>query len=201
MQKINEIQNHLGQTDIYLLDQIMKGRYKENEKILDAGCGNGRNMHWFRQNNFDVYAIDNNEEVITQLRNAHPSIPQENFQVSSVDKTSFPDNFFDHIVCIAVLHFAKNKVDFKNMMGELVRITKLGGSLFFRIASDIGIQDKIKPIGEGVYRIPDGTDRFLLNKTLLAECMQENNLAFLEPFKTVNVDDLRCMSTLVLRKN
>ncbi len=191
----------LGQTDIYLLDQIMKGRYKENEKILDAGCGSGRNMHWFRQNNFDIYAIDTNEEIINQQRAANPAVPKENFQVSSVDETPFPDNYFDHLVCIAVLHFATNKTHFKKMMGELVRIVKPGGSLLFRIAADVGFEDKIQSLGDGVYRIPDGTDRFLLNKALLAECMQENKLTFLEPFKTVNVDDLRCMSTLVLQKN
>ncbi len=201
MKKENSISKLLSQTDIYLIDQIMKGRYQENEKILDAGCGSGRNMHWFRQNNFEVYAIDTNNEIISQLRSANAAIPKENFLVSSVDKTPFRNNYFDHIVCIAVLHFATNKTHFKKMFGELVRIVKPGGSLLFRIAADIGFEDKIHLIGDGVYKLPDGTDRFLLTKELLAECMQENNLSFLEPFKTVNVDDLRCMSTLVLRKN
>lgn len=196
-----QIQTLLGQTDIYLLDQIMKGRYSAADKILDAGCGTGRNMHWFLQNNFEVYAIDTNEEMINQLRLANPVLPKEHLQVSSVDEILFPDNYFDHLICIAVLHFATNKAHFKKMLGELVRVVKQGGSLLLRIAADIGFEDKISLVGDGVYNIPDGTKRFLLNKALLAECMKENNLSFLEPFKTVNVDDLRCMSTLVLQKN
>ena len=87
------------------------------------------------------------------------------------------------------------------MLTEMVRVLKTNSSLFIRMTSDIGIENKVKPIGDGVYIIPDGSKRFLLTKTLLKECMQENNLSFLEPLKTVNVDDLRCMSTLVLQKN
>lgn len=52
------IHDLIGDTDIYLLDQIMKGRYNANDKILDAGCGNGRNLHWFLLYNISVYGID-----------------------------------------------------------------------------------------------------------------------------------------------
>ncbi len=197
----NSIKNLLGQTDIYLLDQIMKGRYKEHDKIIDIGCGPGRNMHWFLQNHLETYAIDTNEELIHQLKATHPNLSADRFQVASVEKIPFPDNYFDHIICIAVLHFANDTQQFKEMFKEVVRVVKPGGSLFFRIAANVGFEDKIVGIGDGVYMIPDGSKRFLLTKTLLAECMQENKLTFLEPFKTVNVDDLRCMSTLVLQKN
>lgn len=179
----------------------MKGRYQQHDKIIDIGCGPGRNMHWFLQNDFDTYAIDTNEELINQLIAAHPDLPPERFQVSSVEKIPFQDKYFDHVICIAVLHFAKSTRQFKEMMKEVVRVVKPGGSLLFRIAADIGFEKKISLVGDGVYNIPDGTQRFLLNKSLLAECMQENNLSFLEPFKSVNVNDLRCMSTLVLQKN
>ncbi len=195
------IKNLLGQTDIYLLDQIMKGRYAEHDKIIDIGCGPGRNMHWFLQNEFDTYAIDTNEELINQLKISYPHLPADRFQVASVEKIPFADNYFDHVICIAVLHFATSTKHFKEMLAEVVRIVKPGGSMLFRIAANIGFEDKIELVSEGVYTIPDGSQRFLLHKKLLADCMQENNLSFLEPFKTVNVNDLRCMSTLVLQKN
>lgn len=191
----------LGQTDIYLLDQIMKGRYNENEKILDAGCGEGRNMYWFLQNDFAIYGTDINETAIAQLKSANPDLPAERLQIAAVEKSPFTDNYFDHIISSAVLHFANSTQHFKAMFTEMVRVLKINGSLFIRMTSDIGIENKVKPISDGVYIIPDDSKRFLLTKTLLAECMQENNLSFLEPFKTVNVDDLRCMSTLVLQKN
>lgn len=195
------LKNLLGQTDIYLLDQIMKERYNATDKILDAGCGEGRNMHWFLQNDFEIYGTDINEIAIAQLRSANPDLPAERLQVAAVEKLRFSDNYFDHIISSAVLHFANSTQHFKAMLAEMVRTLKTNGTLFIRMTSDIGIENKVKPINYGVFSIPDGSKRFLLTKNLLADCMQKNNLSFLEPLKTVNVDDLRCMSTLVLQKN
>ena len=191
----------LGKTDIYLLDQIMKGRYQATDRILDAGCGEGRNMHWFLQKDMEITGIDQNEEVINSLKINNASLPESRLQVSLLDKMPFADNYFDHIICSAVLHFAPSTNHFRAMLKEIVRITRIHGSIFIRMAANICIEDKVIPLGDGVYAIPDGSNRFLLTKTLLAACMKEFNLSFLEPLKTVNVDDIRCMSTLVLQKN
>lgn len=178
----------------------MKCRYQSPDKILDAGCGGGRNMHWFLQNNFELSGIDSNEELIAQLISANPDLSKERFQVSTVEKMPFPDNHFDHIISSAVLHFANNTKHFKAMLTEMVRVLKQGGTLFIRMTSDIGIENKVQLIADGVYNIPDGSRRFLLTKSLLADCMRQNNLSYIESLKTVNVDDVRCMSTLLLRK-
>jgi len=201
MNTIHNVKELLGNTDIYIIDQLLKGRYKEQDKILDAGCGPGRNIHWFLQHNFETYAIDINEELIKNLIASNPGLPIDRFQVASLENIPFHNNFFDHIICVAVLHFASNTNQFKGMFAEVVRVVKQGGSILFRIAASTDFEDKIKFVSDGVFDIPDGSRRFLLNKDLLIECMQENKLSFLEPFKTVNVDDLRCMSTLVLQKN
>ncbi|MGB4845945.1 MAG: class I SAM-dependent methyltransferase [Ferruginibacter sp.] len=197
----NSLQELLGQTDIYLADQIMKGRYTTDDKILDAGCGTGRNLHWFLQNNYNISGIDTNPEAISQLHTQYPNLPAKKFTVSPIEATGFPDNHFDHIICSAVLHFANSIEHFNRMMAEMVRIVNPGGSLFIRMTSDIGIENKITHFADGVYLIPDGSKRFLLTKILLADCLQQNNLSFIEPLKTVNVDDQRCMSTLILHKN
>ena len=71
---INEL---IGNTDIYLLDQIMKGRYGTGEKILDAGCGNGRNLIWFLKNDFEMYAVDKDTMSIYYLESAYPHFNKE----------------------------------------------------------------------------------------------------------------------------
>lgn len=190
-----------GNTDIYLLDQIMKGRYQATDKILDAGCGDGRNMHWFLQHKMEITGIDQSEDAIQLLKANNSSLPQSRFNVSLIENTPFPENNFDHIICSAVLHFASSTNHFKAMLKEIVRITRKRGSIFIRMAANICMEDKVIPLGDGVYTIPDGSNRFLLTRTLLAECMKEFNLSFIEPLKTVNVDDIRCMSTMVLQKN
>lgn len=179
----------------------MKGRYNENDKILDSGCGTGRNMHWFLQNGIKIFGIDNNEESITKLLSDNPFLPKDRFQVSSVEKIPFPDNQFNHVFSCAVLHFAISTNHFKEMFAEMVRVVKHKGTLFIRMTSNIGIENNVRLIDDGVYIIPDGSTRFLLSKSLLSNCMKKHNLSFIEPLKTVNVDDVRCMSTLVLRKN
>ena len=189
----------LGTTDIYLLDQIMKSRYKPSDVILDAGCGNGRNIHWFYKNVFSMYGFDKDEERIKNLKLKYTDIA-DNFSVSSIDSTPFKNEMFDNIICIAVLHFAENTIHFKTMFGELVRILKPKGSLFIRVASNIGLENNMTKISEGVYLLPDKTKRFLLTKPLLKSVMEEFNLSFLEPLKTVNVNDKRFMTTLILQK-
>ena len=195
------IQSLVGNTDIYLLDQIMKGRYAPQDTILDAGCGTGRNLQWFLQNDITVYGIDSNETVVQELQQKMPFLPAERFQVAGLAHIPFAENFFDHIICNAVLHFAESESQFINMIEGLVRVLKPGGSLFIRMASTIGMEDKVVLIKEGVYHIPDGTMRFLLTKSLLTIFMQQFQLSFLEPLKIVNVNDTRCMATLVLQKN
>lgn len=188
-----------GRTDIYLIDQIMKDRYQPGDLILDAGCGNGRNLHWFMQNGFQINAIDVNREVIDELKHLFPGYAA-NFTVASVENTAFLNDSFDHIICSAVLHFARNLVHFQSMLAELVRLLKPGGTLFIRMASDIGIEQKVVLIADGVYTIPDGSTRFLLTRTLLTDCLARYPLILAEPVKTTNVEDSRCMTTLVLQK-
>jgi len=198
--KSNSLKELVGDTDIYLLDQIMKDRYRKKDKTLDAGCGAGRNLHWFLKENMDVYGVDLNPGAINELKAAYPSLPADRFQLCPVENLPFENNFFDHVISSAVLHFANSISQFQGMLAEMVRVLKPGGSLFIRMTSDIGIEDKVKPFGDGVYVIPDGSKRFLLTRTLLADIPNKYPLSFIEPFKTVNVDDRRCMSTLVLQK-
>lgn len=197
---MNSVQQLLAQTDIYLIDQFQKGRYKPTDTILDAGCGTGRNMHWFLQNNIHITGIDPQAAAIHTLRSNYPGLAAGRSFVTTIEDNDFADDHFDHIICSAVLHFANNTAQFKYMLAALVRIVKPGGSLFIRMASDIGIENRITTAGEGVYLLPDGSKRFLLTRSLLQDCMLQYKLAFIEPLKTTNVDDLRCMSTLVLRK-
>ena len=190
----------LGETDIYLIDQIMKGRYKAGDVLLDAGCGKGRNLHWFLRNGFEIYAIDANPLVIEDLVQTYPTLPSGRFRVGVVEHILFDDNFFDGIISSAVLHFAKDKAHFFEMLDEMYRVLKPGGTLFIRMASDIGIEDRVKPLATDIFLLPDGSTRFLLTRHLLEQIFSSYAFSFLEDFKTVNVNDIRCMSTLMLQK-
>ncbi|NOY48087.1 MAG: class I SAM-dependent methyltransferase [Chlorobi bacterium] len=196
---LEKLKDEIGNMDIYLLDQILKGRYLREQIILDAGCGNGRNLKWFYNNSYTIFGIDGDVDKIEEVKKQY-IIQCENFTVNSVENLPFENESFHHILCNAVLHFAENEAHFYNMFSELVRVLKPNGSLFIRTASDIGIEDKVLHLTSGVYTLPDKTERFLLTKSLLDKITKKYYLSFLEPLKTVNVNDKRSMTTLVLQK-
>jgi len=202
--KQSQLQIELGRIDIYLLDLILKGTYAQNARILDAGSGGGRNSNWLINNGYDVVSIDQDEEKIDALRRYWVSRklnnPGNHFFVGQLDALPFTDNFFDHIICSAVLHFAKNHAHFQAMISELVRVLNPGGTLFIRMTSDVGIESRINMTTIGVVRIPDGSDRYLITRKSLTDLMAKYNLALAAPFKNVNVEDVRVMSVIVLRK-
>ena len=198
---MNSIWQFCGNTDIYLLDQIMKQRYRETDKVLDAGCGKGRNLHWFLMNKIAVYGLDMEREAIEQLRVQYPSLPAERFATGDIQELPYRDDFFDHIISSAVLHFANSQQQFNAMLAEMVRVLKPDGTMFIRMTSDIGIEQSVIHLADGVYSIPDGSQRFLLTRALLKKLLTDHPLSLIEPVKTVNVQDLRCMTTVVLQKN
>ncbi|MET7029280.1 class I SAM-dependent methyltransferase [Sediminicola luteus] len=196
----SDLKNILGNLDIYLLDQIVKGRYSKEDKILDAGCGSGRNMYWFYDNQFNIWAMDNDLANIKLVKEIYPG-SSDQFIVSELDEMPYTNGEFNHIICNAVLHFARNEKHFIGMMAEILRVLKVHGSIFIRMASNIGIEELVVSEGNGIFSIPDGTQRFLLTREQLNNFMAKFNLTFLEPVKTTNVHDVRCMTTLVLQKN
>lgn len=201
---IKELNHLLGNIDIYLLDQILKGRFPKTYKILDAGCGEGRNLIYFLRNNYRVYGIDNNEDAIRMLKylagSINRSYPLKRFAVGDVVNMPWKNHKFHAIISSAVLHFAENEGHFQQMVAEMHRLLKPGGLLFARMATDVGILEQSKPLGDGKFLLPDGSVRFLLTHKLLDEMMVNFGFEFLEPYKSVVVDGKRSMSTLVLKK-
>lgn len=201
---IKDLNHLLGNIDIYLLDQILKARFERHFKILDAGCGEGRNLVYFIRNQYRVYGIDKNVDSIQMLKHLIKSInkeyPLDRFVLGNMEEMPYKQHEFDAIISSAVLHFAENKNEFFNMFRELDRVLKPKGILFVRMTADTGMKDKNKPMGDGKFFLPDGSVRFLLTKVILKEIIDQYGFEFIEPFKSVIVDEKRSMSTLVLRK-
>ncbi len=194
-----------GEIDIYLFDQILKNRFQNEMSVLDAGCGAGRNLVYFLRNNFEVFGVDQNQNAIEQVRflanTLAPNLPAENFQVAAVEKMPFPAERFDAVISSAVLHFARDENHFGEMLREMWHVLKPEGLFFARLASSIGIENLIKPAdANGRYLLPDGSERFLADENLLVSAANQLGCFLIEPLKTTNVQNLRCMTTWVLRK-
>jgi SAM-dependent methyltransferase len=199
-----DLPEFFGQIDIYLFDQLLKGRFTPGMRILDAGSGSGRNLPYFLRHGFDVCAVDATPGAVEQVRQLAaelaPRLPATNFRVDALESLSFPDADFDAVIASAVLHFARDEPHFRAMVAELWRVLRPGGLFFARLASSIGIEARVRPLGGGRFHLPDGSDRFLVDAALLDGLATQLAASPLEPLKTVNVENLRCMTTWCLRK-
>jgi len=197
------IKSQLQRTDIYIIDQLLKGRFDHVNSVLDVGCGSGRNLVYFLQNNYKVYGLDPNaarlydaQQLAVELS---PSTPISNFKIGKAEQIPFEQNF-DLVICNAVLHFAENKTQFEAILFSIWNKLTDNGILFIRLASDIGIEKLVKPIDNGIYLLPDGSKRYLVSEQMLLEYTNKLKAQLLEPLKTTNVQNLRCMTTWILKK-
>ena len=201
----NSLKNIFGNIDIYLFDQLLKGTFDHCEKILDAGCGYGKNLPYFLQNGFQTYGIDSDmqaiESVIEMAQYLNSNLNRENFKVAQVEQLPFKDAMFDVVISSAVLHFAKNKHHFEEMLLSMWRVLKPDGFLFVRLASNIGIENKIIEIDSGRYLLPDGSERYLVSEQEIINYTNKLHGVLWEPIKTTNVKNLRCMTTWCLQKS
>lgn len=202
VQNLNKL---LGNIDIYLLDQILKGRFTKDMKILDAGCGEGRNTIYFLHEGYQIFGVDYNPIAIQMARIYAQTIQKDydiyRFQTSMVDNMPFYKGAFDAIISSAVLHFAQDTVHFYKMMDEMIKVLKPGGVFFLRMCTGFGgILESGKPLANGQWSLPDGSTRFILTEELLEEIMAKHSLVHLEDPKTVLVHGKRTMGTFVFKK-
>ena len=195
----NQLMEEFGNIDIYLFDQLLKGRFSHCKKVLDVGCGYGRNLVYFLKNDFEVFGVDQNAEAIDEVKRLstelNPHNQTENFQVALVEDLPFDDQSFDLVICSAVLHFANDQQHFEKMVKSMRRVLKPGGYLFSRLASNIGIEDLVTDVGNGRYQLPDGSERFLVDQQMLLDYTTILGTELFELIKTTNVQNLRCMTT------
>ena len=224
MEPLFKLQEWFGGIDIYIFDQLLKGRFVPGMRVLDAGCGSGRNLVYFLRSGYEVFGVDESAAQITQVRRMAaalaPHLPAENFRVGSVERLSadYGDyktansnqqsldsrsgnaGGFDVVLSSAVLHFARDEEQWQAMVNEMWRVLKPSGIFFARLASTIGVEDQIKLIEGRRYRLPDGSDRFLVDEAMLHRVTRALGGEFIEPIKTTVVENMRAMTTWVLRK-
>jgi SAM-dependent methyltransferase len=196
------VQEQFGQIDIYVFDQILRGNIAPGMRVIDAGCGYGRNLVHLLREGCEIFAIDADSEGIAHVQalaaQLAPNLPASNFRVNPIEKMDFADGFADVVICNSVLHFARDDAHFLAMISELWRVLRPGGLLFIRLGSRIGMD--FERVRGNIFRINDGSEWFLVDEAVLMKMTDQMNAVMVDPLKTTIVQDYRCMTTWVLRK-
>ena len=197
------LQEQFGQIDIYLFDQLLKGRIAPGMRILDAGCGSGRNLVYLLREGYEIFAADADAGQVERVRRMAqmlaPSLPASNFRVEPVEQMSFDDGCADVVLSSAVLHFARDDAHFDAMLRGCWRVLKPGGLFFCRLASSIGMEDQMQHIKGRRCKLPDGSERYVVDEALLGR-LTERMGEMIDPLKTTVVQNMRAMTTWVVRK-
>ena len=193
-----------GEIDIYLFDQLLRGRITPDMTVLDAGCGTGRNLAYLLRSGHEVMGVDEDAAAIDAVRRLAaelaPRLPPQNFRVEAIEKMSFADATADVVIGNAVLHFARDERHFGAMLNEMWRVLGVGGMLFCRLASTIGMEGRFRQISGRRFQLLDGAERFLVDEQMLVDATARLGGDLLDPLKTTVVQNLRCMTTWVVRK-
>ncbi len=196
------LQDQFGQIDIYVFDQILRGNIEPGMKVLDAGCGYGRNLVYLLRAGCEVFALDADPAGMEHVRalagELAPTLPAENFGTGAIEAMPWPDAFADVVLCNSVLHFARDEQHFLAMVEELWRVLRPGGLLFCRLGSRIGME--FPHVREHIYQIGDGSEWFLVDEAALLDMTRQMDAILVDPLKTTLVQDYRCMTTWVVRK-
>jgi len=202
---MSNLHQQFGEIDIYLFDQLLRGRIAPGNRILDVGCGLGRNLVYLLREGYEVYGVDSDRPAIDAVRRLAaklaPALSADNFRLEPIEEMSLPNGFADFVISSAVLHFARDDDHFQAMLRETWRVLRPGGLLFCRLASSIGMERQIKPLGQRRFLLPDGSERYLVDEPLLRSLAENLGGRLADPLKTTIVQDQRCMTTWILRKN
>lgn len=202
---MTRLEDQFGPIDIYLFDQLLRGRLAPGMRVLDAGCGSGRNLIYLLKQGFDVFAVDIDPAAIAEVtwlaRRLSPTLPAANFVATPVQSMPFGSMTFEFVISNAVLHFSADDAEFLAMFQGMWRVVRPGGILFCRLASTIGAAGMGHlPLGGRRYLLADGSERYLVDEEQLLTVTKTAGAHLLDPIKTTIVQGQRSMTTWVLQR-
>ena len=125
---MSSLQQTFGNIDIYLFDQLLRGRIAPGMRVLDAGCGGGRNLVYLLREGYEVFAADADRSAVESVRRLAatlaPGLPADNFRVEPIEAMTFPDAFADVVISNGVINLATDK---SKVFREAARLLKSGG--------------------------------------------------------------------------
>ena len=174
--------------DIYLLDLVLRGVIRADARVLDIGCGAGRNLPFLAHAGATITAVDADPAAVAACSQLLKQTPGTHAcKVAKLPELGLTQ-CFDAVVCIAVLHFAPDQATFHRWADACWERLLPGGVFLARLSTRIAL--------------PEVAAHFAYRPTLddIVSCERRWPACRIDPLKTTLVEDKRVMSTWTLRK-
>ena len=132
IQDYNLIAEDYARTRAFIPEDIraLGEHIKAGERVLDMGCGSGRLFEIAKNKNADFLGIDGSPALIEIAKKKYS---EAEFQVADALDMPFPDNHFDKVYSISVIHHIPSKTLRLQYFKEANRVLKPGGLLILRV--------------------------------------------------------------------
>ena len=131
---VNKTLNYYNQNADSFIEGTVSVNFKEvqdkflqmlsGKKILDFGCGSGRDTMYFLKSGFDVTATDGSEELC-KYASEYTGIQVKQMLFQDLDEVDYYDGIW---ACSSILHLSKNEL--RIVMNKMSRALKAGGILY-----------------------------------------------------------------------
>lgn len=179
----------LAGADIYLIDQILRGRIGSGMSALDVGCGGGRNLPALLAAGCAITAIDADAQAVAAARTLFGGRLDDRILVCDLERMPFAPGGFDVVIVNAVLHFAPDAAAFARWAEACWLQLAPGGLFLARLSTRIGLPD-VRPAGF----------RHLASEAELMACERRWMASRADPLKTTLVETTRTMTTWALTR-
>jgi len=198
---VSQLNEEIGNIDLHLLDQILKGTFKQGMRICDAGCGEGRNLIYFLKNGYDVYAVDKNPNAVKmarmQARSLNSHIGPDHFILGDLANLPFSDQYFDVLFSVNVLHLVDDEDQFNQIMDEFFRVLKSKALLMLKM--QCFIHGRTPPENSCNDTFKDVENRFLNSNELMEKILNKHSCNVVDSrYEIINEDE---WAFVIFRKN
>ena len=163
----------------FLTDFFSKIDNPSNKKVLDIGCGGGRNTESLYNLGFDVFACDLHDEMVKFTKQRISRLNKEKTErIISASMLSLPyaDKIFDYIISNGVFHNINCLEEFNKAIEETTRVLKNNGKLVLNMFSAKIIDPNLKLSKDFIYITPQKLPMVLLPKQTIEKLLLKNNL-------------------------